>query len=77
MRLNRYLSENDITVAGFQVSIGARSRNTVYRYLRDGHVPEPLSMRRIFLATGGQVTPNDFYDFDAWRAELGAGEAAA
>lgn len=30
-----------------------------------GRIPRAGTMRRIYLATGGQVTPNDFYDLPA------------
>ncbi len=47
------------------------------RYCHGDRVPKPILMVRIYLATGGRVTPNDFYDLPrlparAWRAPAGA-----
>jgi hypothetical protein len=34
-------------------------------------IPRKRTMRRIYLATGGQVTPNDFYDLPELPADVG------
>lgn len=61
MQLDKYLRQNEISVPAFQARIGVRSRNTVYRYLRGDQIPKREIMRRIVEATGGQVTPSDFF----------------
>lgn len=60
MKLNDFLTENKIGVIEFALMIGAKSRNTVYRYLK-GRKPEDPFMERIVKVTGGKVTPNDFW----------------
>lgn len=41
------------------------ANGTAARRLAHGTTPKPATMARIYLATGGQVTPNDFYDLPA------------
>lgn len=42
-----------------------------------GRVPRRATMLRIYLATGGRVSPNDFYDLPALPAAAGEREEAA
>lgn len=37
---------------------------TIWRYANDERIPEPEIMARIVEATGGAVTPNDFYGIE-------------
>lgn len=65
MHLDEYLKENSISVADFALLIGAKSRATVYRYIgkeENKRIPTPEMLVRIIKTTGGQVTPNDFYE---------------
>lgn len=48
-----------VVAASFAARIGV-SRQAVERY-RDGRVPRPEHIRKIFEATGGAVRPDDFY----------------
>lgn len=45
--------------------IGAANASVAYRYGHHRSVPRPPAMARIYLATGGQVTPMDFYQLPA------------
>ena len=68
MNLQRYLSENNISVQDFAKEIGV-SRQQVYNYMsrydEEGNcIPRPSVMERIFKATNYQVPPPSFY-FDA------------
>jgi hypothetical protein len=59
MTLRDYLIEFDVSARDFAESICV-ARYTVDRW-RDGKLfPSPVSLRLIFFATNGQVTPNDF-----------------
>lgn len=54
--------------------LGVSGNDTSRRYcLPHGHpeyrIPRPSEMTRIYLATGGQVQPNDFYDLPALAAQ--------
>lgn len=49
----------------------------VYRYEKGLRVPEAVLMERIFLATEGEVEPNDFYPLSRWRALLSKALEAA
>lgn len=61
MKLDDYLSRNAIPGKTFAQTIGTTPVN-VSRY-RNGKLKPPEDiMRRIFAATNGLVTPNDFYD---------------
>lgn len=60
MRLRQYLDEHSISVAEFAAQIGVTVQ-AVYRYLDGDRLPERRIMEQIKEATGGTVTPNDFY----------------
>ena len=61
MTLDQWLQANDVTESDFAKRISS-SQASVNRY-RKGRIPEPKVMRRIFAATGGAVTADDFYGF--------------
>jgi transcriptional regulator with XRE-family HTH domain len=56
----KYLKKNEISYTDFAASIGTGIA-TVRRYALGIRIPRPEIMERIRAATGGQVTPNDFY----------------
>lgn len=59
MKLSLYLKSHQIGVADFAVLVGA-SPFAVKKWLRGERTPRDIFMRRIMLATEGEVTPNDF-----------------
>lgn len=59
MTLDQYLKDNHITQASFAASIGA-DQSTISRLLAGVYNPSLSLLNRIFKATGGNVTPNDF-----------------
>lgn len=59
MQLAKYLDENEITDAAFARSIGVE-RQAVGRYRAGDRFPEKPILLKIFEATSGQVTANDF-----------------
>jgi len=59
MTLAAYLEKRGLTRADFARLIGVRHL-TVTRYVRGEQIPEPEYLRRIYRATDGMVTPNDF-----------------
>ena len=61
MKLKRYLDENAISDAEFAEIIGVH-QTTVSRYVRGLRIPKHAHIRQIMLATGGQVTANDFVE---------------
>lgn len=60
MKLHDYLTEASLTVAQFAVQIDVDG-STVRRYRAGARIPDRDVMARIVKATGGRVTPNDFY----------------
>jgi transcriptional regulator with XRE-family HTH domain len=60
MELRQYLCLRDITVTDFAGAIGV-SVQSVHRYLNGERIPKREVMARIAAATGGKVTPNDFF----------------
>lgn len=69
MTLDRYLSENKITQVAFAESIGV-CQSAISR-LRSGKLNPPLSLlNKIFDATAGDVTPNDFLPFESTNGVL-------
>ena len=61
MKLASYLDINGITDAGFAQQIGV-TRQTVSRYRAAERRPTEAIVLRIYIATNGQVAPNDFVD---------------
>ena len=75
-RLGEWRRKRGLTLAQLGALYGVRFQ-LAYAHSLDPadpnfKMPRPDKMRRIFLATGGQVAPNDFYDLP----ELPAREAA-
>jgi transcriptional regulator with XRE-family HTH domain len=60
MRLRTYLRINRLTIAAFAAAIGA-SEAAVGKWARGERIPRRAMMVRIQEATGGKVTPADFY----------------
>lgn len=60
MELQQYLREHNVKPSDFAQEIGVR-RGAIWRY-GQGRIPSPEIMVRIYYATNGAVTPNDFYD---------------
>ncbi|WP_307136744.1 XRE family transcriptional regulator [Pseudoroseomonas cervicalis] len=61
MTLGEWLAANRETDAAFARRSGVAHKQLVGKYRRGLQIPSPLNMARIVAATGGQVTPNDFY----------------
>ncbi len=61
MKLGPWLEAHPDIAAGFHTKIRV-SRFSLHRYVTGDRIPKPVPMRRIFVETGGQVEPNDFYD---------------
>lgn len=60
MQLETYLKNHDKTHESFSKEIGVSSVS-VYRYATGQRIPEPETMDKIRIVTGGAVTANDFY----------------
>jgi transcriptional regulator with XRE-family HTH domain len=61
MQLSDYLKENELTDEAFGEKIG-RDRSSVYRLKNSQTKPTADVLQAIVNATGGAVTPNDFFD---------------
>tara|TARA_R110002110_G_scaffold83081_1_gene215770 strand:- start:1307 stop:1504 length:198 start_codon:yes stop_codon:yes gene_type:complete len=61
MKLKDYLKAKKISQARFARRLNM-SRSAVSRLLDGSKFPSPETIRRVSLATNGEVTPNDFYD---------------
>jgi len=77
MRLRQWIEDFGETPAAFGRQLGLKGVHSVYRYManpRDRHhrLPTPEIMVRIFVATGGRVRPDDFYDLPILRPAAGA-----
>ena len=51
-------------------------RITVARWEQNMRDPGKADLKRIFMMTGGDVTPNDFHDLPLWRRLLAAAMAS-
>ncbi|GLK69210.1 helix-turn-helix domain-containing protein [Hansschlegelia plantiphila] len=60
MTLSGYLAKTGLSHSAFAALIGT-SQAAVSRYVLGKRTPRPEHMARITEATGGQVTPNDFF----------------
>ncbi len=61
MKLATYLATNAVTQKDFAEQIGEK-QPIINLYCRRKRIPRPDVMLKIFKATNGAVTPNDFYD---------------
>lgn len=64
MKLGEYLESHSIQQSDFAGRIGV-TEETVRRYIVGARVPRPRIMEKIALATGCQVTANDFFGIAA------------
>lgn len=64
MTLREWLDANDLNNAEFGERI-KRTAEAVRRYASGERIPDRETMPLIVDATAGQVTPNDFFGFDA------------
>lgn len=61
MQLSEWLKINKKSYEEFGYLIGVTA-TAVYRYARGSRRPEDEKMIQIFSVTGGEVSPNDFYE---------------
>lgn len=65
MRLETFIEKTGISVIKFADTANIGSRALVYDYMKAKKTPSRKNMFKIFKATNGAVTPNDFYDFSS------------
>lgn len=75
MKWGDWISDQKLTLAEAGRRIGVSKSDARQFTLR--RIPRTSTMCRVYLATAGQVTPNDFYDLPALPAEAGDIERAA
>lgn len=76
MKLRKYLKLNKISQTEFALLIGV-SAQAISAFCLGTRIPRPDVMQKIFLATGGAVTPNDFFLSDALLAQAAGVDAPA
>ena len=59
--LAAHLERHDKSRKAFAAEIGV-TEPALSRYIRNSQIPTRKIMARIIVVTGGEVTPNDFYD---------------
>ena len=69
MRLDEYISNIGLTQAAFAREIN-ESPQTIGRYVKGVRIPEEDAMKKIFFATNGKVTANDFYNLPSIKKPL-------
>ena len=67
MTLEKYFSENDDTPAALSERTGVHVK-TIEKLRRTGSIPNGTVMLKIYLATGGAVTPFDFWKIKPLRS---------
>ena len=60
MTLKEYVKKNKLTTADLARKTQT-SQSICWLWIHSKRIPSVENMRKIFLTTGGQVTPNDFY----------------
>lgn len=63
MKLKDHLKLEGISYEDFADTIEVSVRS-VYRYTNGEVIPLPDAMEKIYFATKGSVSPNDFFDFN-------------
>lgn len=61
MKLGAWLDQQNLSQSAFSRSIGVRPA-TINRYVLGKRLPDHYVMQLIMTATGGAVTPKDFYE---------------
>ena len=61
MTLKEYIQINKISQARFARRCGV-SRSAINHFIAGRRYPNPETMRRILLASNGEVKPNDFFN---------------
>ena len=61
MTINQYIAQEEISLSQLADRVGV-SRAAMSRYAKGQRIPKPPIMSKISVATGGLVTPADFYD---------------
>jgi hypothetical protein len=64
MTLRDWLDREDVRPTQFATAIG-RTPEAVRRYIAGDRIPDKDTMPLIATATGGEVTPNDFFGIPA------------
>lgn len=75
MKLKRYLALNAVKQKDFAARIGEKPAR-ICLYCLGQRIPRPDVMRKIFAATNGAVTPNDFFLSDEQIAAAGHDDPA-
>ena len=76
MRLGDHIVARELSFAEAGRQCGVTT-SEIRRFARGERIPRPATMARIYLWSGGAVTPNDFYDLPALpEAASAEGEAA-
>jgi hypothetical protein len=70
MTLHEWMQIARLRVSDVNRMCGAKSPATLHRVVRDPSSAGKLLMRRIYVESLGEVTPNDLLIDDEWRAEL-------
>lgn len=66
MLLQHYMTKKNLTISQFAGMIGATDM-AVRNYLGGKRIPAPELMFRIYEATKGKVTANDFYNYPSTK----------
>lgn len=75
MKLADWREKNGWTQQRLAEELGC-TISTVWRYEQGKRDPEASVKERIFILTGGQVQPNDFYPLPLWRRALAVAQEA-
>ena len=73
MKLKNYLALHAVKQKDFALKIGEKPA-CINNYCLGLRIPRPEIMKKIFIETGGLVTPNDFYDIGDSDANAAADE---
>jgi len=64
MKLKNYIKDSKISINDFAKTVGVH-RMTIQKYIYEIRMPIATIMQKIYLATNGEVQPNDFYNLDS------------
>lgn len=69
MNLSDWLKLNKVSLTEFARRARIERVQAVWKYAHGHAIPSRPNMMKIFEATSGQVTPNDFYDLNTKNAQ--------
>lgn len=68
MKIKNYITKNKIKKTDAAKQLETSFVN-IFRWINGVSIPRPAEMKKIFIWSNGEVSPNDFYDIDSTKTD--------